>query len=260
MWCQRKPRGGSGKPHWPRRKGLVCRNESYTESWHEPNERALCFSPPNTPLRGKERTWGRETRQRAFDFIGLSIYIFHTKFVPLNSNLKMTRLGRSKDLNSTWAILSALSLQNWVGWLKCCTKCGSRHRTFRGKPGQRGKVQLPRPRIVKINKNMHHFVSGWGNIILRDKNNQPIDCELSTTGTRETGVSWQKSCKVRSKVAWEVKPLSKSCWIPEKPLQASWACNFSRRSRFSALSKGTWGKKKLFWGSTCRFIIDLFMF
>ena len=39
----------------------------------------------------------------------------------------------------------------------------------------------------------------------------PIDCELSTTGTRETGVSWQKSCKVRSEVAWEVKPFNRSC-------------------------------------------------
>lgn len=68
----------------------------------------------------------------------------------------------------------------------------------------------------------------------------PTDCELSTTGTRETGVSWQKSCKVRSEVAGEVKPFNKSCCIPENPVQCSWPCSFSRRSRFSALSNGTW--------------------
>lgn len=74
-----------------------------------------------------------------------------------------------------------------------------------------------------------------------DTQHLPTDCEASTTGTRETGVSWQKSCNVRSEVVGEVKPFNRSCWIPENPLHLSWACSFSRRSRFSALSKGTWG-------------------
>lgn len=38
----------------------------------------------------------------------------------------------------TWAILSALSLQNWVGLSKCWIRCGSRHRMLSGKPATRG--------------------------------------------------------------------------------------------------------------------------
>lgn len=153
-----------------------------------------------------------------------------------------TKLRTDEEVNSTWAILSALSLQNWVGWLKCCTRWGSRHNTLRGKPVQRDKDKLSRPSAVErtlltsVSSRTDKMITGWKHL--------PIDWELSTTGTRETGVSWQKSCKVRSEVAWEVKPFNKRCWIPEKPLQLSWACSFSRRSRFSALSKGTWEKKK----------------
>lgn len=62
---------------------------------------------------------------------------------------------------------------------------------------------------------------------------------MSTTGTRDTGVSWQKSCSVRSLVAGEVKPLRRSCCRPEKPLHLSWAWSLSSRSRFSGCSRGT---------------------
>lgn len=60
--------------------------------------------------------------------------------------------------------------------------------------------------------------------------------DVSTTGTLDTGVSWQKSCSVRSVVDMEVKPFSSSCWSPVKLLHFSWLCSFSSRSLFSCLS------------------------
>lgn len=65
-------------------------------------------------------------------------------------------------------------------------------------------------------------------------------CEVSTTGTRDTGVSWQNSCSVRSVVDMEVKPFSSSCWSPVKLLHLSWLCSFSNFSLFSALSSDMW--------------------
>lgn len=66
VWCRRKPHGGSGKPHWPRRKDPVCRNVSYRESSHGPNGTALCASPANTPERGKkEHERGAFTENKA---------------------------------------------------------------------------------------------------------------------------------------------------------------------------------------------------
>lgn len=65
-------------------------------------------------------------------------------------------------------------------------------------------------------------------------------CEVSTTGTRDTGVSWQKSCSVRSVVDTEVKPFSSSCWSPVKLLHFSWLCSFSSFSLFSCLSSDMW--------------------
>lgn len=65
-------------------------------------------------------------------------------------------------------------------------------------------------------------------------------CEVSTTGTRDTGVSWQKSCSVRSVVDTEVKPLSSSCWSPVKLLHFNWLCSFSSFSLFSGLSSDMW--------------------
>lgn len=65
-------------------------------------------------------------------------------------------------------------------------------------------------------------------------------CDVSTTGTRDTGVSWQKSCSVRSVVETEVKPFSSSCWSPVKLLHLSWLCSFSSFSLFSGLSRDMW--------------------
>lgn len=70
--------------------------------------------------------------------------------------------------------------------------------------------------------------------------NVPMTCEVSTTGTRDTGVSWQKSCSVRSVVDTEVKPFSSSCWSPVKLLHLSWPCSFSSFSLFSGLSSDMW--------------------
>lgn len=70
--------------------------------------------------------------------------------------------------------------------------------------------------------------------------NIPMACDVSTTGTRDTGVSWQRSCSVRSVVDMEVKPLSSSCWSPVKLLHFSWFCSFSSFSLFSALSSVMW--------------------
>lgn len=68
----------------------------------------------------------------------------------------------------------------------------------------------------------------------------PMACEVSTTGTRDTGVSRQKSWSVRSVVDTEVKPFSNSCWSPVKLLQLSWVCSFSSFSLFSGLSSDMW--------------------
>lgn len=70
--------------------------------------------------------------------------------------------------------------------------------------------------------------------------NVPMACEVSTTGTRDTGVSVQKSCSVRSVVDTEVKPFSSSCWSPVKLLHLSWLCSFSSFSLFSGLSNDMW--------------------
>ncbi len=49
------------------------------------------------------------------------------------------RLASVADFSSahTLAIRSAVSLQNPVGLSKCWTRCGSRHRIFRGKPDRK---------------------------------------------------------------------------------------------------------------------------
>lgn len=67
-----------------------------------------------------------------------------------------------------------------------------------------------------------------------------MTCDVSTTGTRDTGVSWQRSCSVRSVVDTEVKPLSSSCWSPVKLLHLSWFWSFSSFSLCSALSSVMW--------------------
>lgn len=68
----------------------------------------------------------------------------------------------------------------------------------------------------------------------------PLACEVSTTGTRDTGVSCQKSCSVRSVVDRDVKPFRSSCWSPVKLLHFSWPCSFSSFSLFSCLSSDKW--------------------
>ena len=64
----------------------------------------------------------------------------------------------------------------------------------------------------------------------------PMAWDVSTTGTRDTGVSWQRSWSVRSVVDIEVKPFNSSCWSPVKLLHFSWLCSFSSFSLFSCLS------------------------
>lgn len=64
----------------------------------------------------------------------------------------------------------------------------------------------------------------------------PMACDVSTTGTRDTGVSWEKSWSVRSVVDVEVKPFNSSCCRPVKLLHFSWPCSFSSLSLFSCLS------------------------
>lgn len=64
-------------------------------------------------------------------------------------------------------------------------------------------------------------------------------CEVSTTRTRETDVSWQRSWSVRSVVDTEVKPFNSNCWSPEKLLHFSWLSSFSSLSLFSCLSSDT---------------------
>lgn len=65
-------------------------------------------------------------------------------------------------------------------------------------------------------------------------------CDVSTTGTRDTGVSWEKSWSVRSVVDEDVKPFSSSCCSPVKVLHFSWLCSFSSFSLFSCLSSDMW--------------------
>lgn len=60
--------------------------------------------------------------------------------------------------------------------------------------------------------------------------------DVSTTGTRDTGVSWHKRWSVRSVVDMEVKPFKRSCCSPVKVLHFSWLCSFSSFSLFSCLS------------------------
>lgn len=61
-------------------------------------------------------------------------------------------------------------------------------------------------------------------------------CDVSTTSSCDTGVSWLKSCSVMSVVDMEVKPLRSSCWSPLKLLHFRWLCTFSSFSLFSSLS------------------------
>lgn len=91
---------------------------------------------------------------------------------------------------------------------------------------------------LKKRKKIHHQILSccemW--IQLLCPAHTPMAWDVSTTGTRDTGVSWQRSCSVRSVVDVEVKPLSSSCWRPVKLLHLSWFCSFSSFSLFSALS------------------------
>ncbi len=65
-------------------------------------------------------------------------------------------------------------------------------------------------------------------------------CEVSTTGRRETGVSWLKISKMSSVVFAEVKPFRSSCWSPENSFHFSWIWIFSSFSLYSCLSNEMW--------------------
>ena len=69
VWCRRKPRGGSGKPHWPKRKGPGCRTVSYRESSRGPNGTALCASLPDTPGGRKRQEDAPDCFNNSFFFI-----------------------------------------------------------------------------------------------------------------------------------------------------------------------------------------------
>lgn len=52
-------------------------------------------------------------------------------------HLQGLRMYKTANEFDTWAILSAISLQNWFGLSKCWIKWGRRHKTFSGNPRTR---------------------------------------------------------------------------------------------------------------------------
>lgn len=87
----------------------------------------------------------------------------------------------------------------------------------------------------KTKKNLFRIIVGFSKsqsspLIL------PMACDVSTTGTLDTGVSWQKSWSVMSVVDVDVKPFNRSCCSPVKLLQFNWLWRFSSFSRYSCLS------------------------
>ena len=74
----------------------------------------------------------------------ISIFRFMKCIIPslvTSVQHRVLDLPEGEALRHTWAILSATSLQNWLGFSKCCISWGRRHKTFSGNPGLE-KIQM----------------------------------------------------------------------------------------------------------------------